>query len=75
MAEFCLDCWNKMEHTDFTEKEAKLTRRLELCEGCGEYKRVLTDIPYRAGRYKKLKEEPPLKVFINEIKKQFGKNK
>ena len=73
MAEFCLDCWNKMENTDFTEKEASLTRRLYLCEGCGEYKRVLTSMPYRESRFKHHNEEPPIKIFIRELKKQFGK--
>ena len=72
MAEFCLKCWNKMENTDYNEREASLTRKLYLCEGCGEYKKVLTDIPYRYQNIKRRKE-PPIKVFIKELKKQFGK--
>ena len=40
MAEFCVDCWCK----EFGEKERKnliITRRAELCEECGQYKRVI----------------------------------
>ena len=41
MAEFCLDCLNKIEGTNDTEKEYVLTDELELCENCGEWKRVV----------------------------------
>jgi len=34
MAEFCLDCLNKLEGTDFTEDEVVLMD--DLCEGCGK---------------------------------------
>ena len=40
MAEFCVDCGCK----EFGEKERKkliITRRAELCEECGQYKRVI----------------------------------
>ncbi len=40
MAEFCLDCWNRMNGTHYTEREIILTRGLELCEGCGQWKRT-----------------------------------
>ena len=41
MSEICLDCWNKdMEKPD---KAGKFIRswKPELCESCGEYKRVI----------------------------------
>lgn len=41
MAEFCLDCWNMINNTKYTERDWVLSRRLELCEGCGEYKQVI----------------------------------
>ena len=41
MAEFCLDCFNKMNETDYAEDEVEISKDLELCEGCGEYKRVV----------------------------------
>lgn len=41
MAEFCLECWNKMNGTCETEKDWKLSKVLELCEGCGEYKQII----------------------------------
>ncbi len=74
MAEFCLDCWNKMHHTDFVEKEARLSRTLTLCEGCGDYKRVLEDMPFRKRCYKQ-KSVSPMEVFFSKWKKQFDKSK
>ena len=41
MAEFCLDCWNMINNTKYTERDWVLSRGLELCEGCGEYKQVI----------------------------------
>lgn len=41
MAEFCLDCWNMINNTKYTERDCVLSRGLELCEGCGEYKQVI----------------------------------
>jgi len=36
MAEFCLECYNELNGTHFTEKDVILEE--DLCEGCGEYK-------------------------------------
>lgn len=41
MAEFCLDCWNQINDTRYTERDLVLSRRQDLCEGCGEYKQVI----------------------------------
>ncbi len=41
MAEFCVDCWNKLHGKDYSPYEFDLTWRKELCEGCGEYKRII----------------------------------
>ncbi len=41
MAEFCLDCWNKLNQTSYTEREYILGKDIDLCEGCGEKKRVI----------------------------------
>ena len=41
MAEFCLDCWNKINHINDKKGKYILSYDLELCEGCGEYKRVI----------------------------------
>jgi len=35
MAEFCLDCWNKMNHTHLTPEDVTLSDdEWDLCEGC-----------------------------------------
>ena len=41
MADFCLDCWNKINKTNDSEREYVLSKDTELCEGCGEWKRVV----------------------------------
>ena len=43
MAEFCLECFNKLENANYTERDFILTDEddLDLCEGCGEWKRVV----------------------------------
>ena len=41
MAEFCLDCWNKRNKTQFTEKEYVLSKEPDLCEECGQWKPVI----------------------------------
>ncbi len=41
MAEFCLECWNKMNNTNDGAEKFFLTDELELCEGCGEWKQVI----------------------------------
>ena len=41
MAEFCLDCWGKINGEEVTESQYVLSEELEICEGCGEWKRVI----------------------------------
>ena len=41
MAEFCLDCWNKLNQKKLTERDVVLSRDYDLCEGCGEFCRVV----------------------------------
>jgi len=41
MAEYCLDCFNEMNGTNYTEKKYFLSKDLDFCEGCGKLKRVI----------------------------------
>lgn len=41
MAEFCLDCWNELNGSHDTEREWVLTKDLNLCEGCGQWKQTI----------------------------------
>lgn len=41
MADFYLDCWNKINETSGSKRKYILSEDLELCEGCGEWKRVI----------------------------------
>ncbi|MBO5743706.1 MAG: hypothetical protein J6R68_05430 [Clostridia bacterium] len=41
MAEFCLECQNKLDGTNYSKKKYILSNYLDLCEGCGCYKRVI----------------------------------
>ena len=39
MAEFCINCWNKMNGTDYTKNDVRT--EMDLCEGCGQWKPVI----------------------------------
>lgn len=41
MAEFCLDCWNRLNGRNDPPEKYIISRRPDLCEGCGEWKRVI----------------------------------
>lgn len=41
MAEFCLDCWNNINGTNDSKWRYILSWELDLCEECGEYKRLI----------------------------------
>ena len=41
MAEFCLDCWNRINESHDTEKDWVLSEEPELYEGCGNYVPVI----------------------------------
>ena len=45
MAEFCLDCWNKLNGTNYTESDVVLDDEpVERCEECGEFRRCVISI-------------------------------
>ena len=41
MAEFCLECWNKINETKDSKWRYILSLHKDLCEECGQYKRVI----------------------------------
>lgn len=41
MAEYCLDCWNEINETNDPPQKYIISKYPELCEGCGEMKRVV----------------------------------
>lgn len=41
MAEICFDCYNKLCGGTESRKEYHITRSLDLCEECGEYRPVI----------------------------------
>ncbi len=41
MAEFCLDCWNKINETSDSPHRYVLSDEEEFCEECGEWKQVI----------------------------------
>ena len=61
MAEFCEECWKKINYIKDDSIRFVLSRELDLCEECGEYKRVVIDerrsnFLYRL--FKKLRKRP-----------------
>ena len=47
MAEFCVDCWNKINETEHSAHRFILSQDEELCEECGRFKRVIVAIKKR----------------------------
>ena len=47
MSEFCLDCWNKIMDTKDTKRKFIMSRDLDLCEECGQWKHVIVAIKPR----------------------------
>ena len=47
MAEFCFECYNKLNGGKCKKENYILSDELELCEGCEEYKKVV--ICYQSG--------------------------
>lgn len=41
MAEICLDCWNELNETHDSKWRYVLSWSKDLCEECGQYKRVI----------------------------------
>lgn len=41
MAEYCLDCWNKINGTNEPESNYYMSKYDDLCEGCSKYKKVI----------------------------------
>ena len=54
MAEFCLDCFNRLNDMKLTEKEVILEE--DLCEGCGDIKPCVIAI--------EKSPKTPLKAFL-----------
>lgn len=48
MSDFCLECFNKFEETAYAPKEVRLSLMRELCEGCGETRRVVIGIKVKS---------------------------
>ena len=47
MAEICLDCWRKLSGKPEPRWKYVLSRELDLCEECGEWKRVIVKARFR----------------------------
>lgn len=41
MSEICLDCWNKLNETNEPARKYILSWRKDICEDCGQMKRVI----------------------------------
>ncbi len=48
MAEFCLDCWNKIMGTNDPAKKYLISKEPTLCEECGKWKPAIIRMK---GRY------------------------
>lgn len=41
MSEFCLECWNKINKTEYGKEKYIISKDLDFCEGCGKWKPVI----------------------------------
>ena len=41
MAEFCLECWNKINGTNHPESRYVMSKEVEFCEECWGLKRIV----------------------------------
>lgn len=41
MSEYCLDCWNEINETNDPKEKYILSKELDFCEGCGQWKPVI----------------------------------
>ncbi len=41
MAEFCLECWNRINELNDSKRKYIISKNLDLCEGCKEFKPVI----------------------------------
>lgn len=46
MAEFCLDCWNRLMNTNDPPEKFVISKELDLCEGCGQWRHVIVRVRY-----------------------------
>ena len=44
MAEYCFECFKKVFEEKARERDYILSEELDLCEGCGEWKRVVVRV-------------------------------
>ena len=44
MADFCLDCYNKLHHRQYSPGDVTLTVELEICEECGDLRYVIEEL-------------------------------
>ena len=58
MAEFCLDCWNELNHIHLTEEDVILSKHLDLCEGC-EKMRPVVEADYLSALKRAPRPPPP----------------
>jgi hypothetical protein len=53
MAEFCLDCYNKLNNSHLTKEQVTLA--IDFCEGCEQWKECIVTIkPYKKSFFDKL---------------------
>ncbi len=64
MAEFCVDCWNKIMESNDPPQKFIISRELDLCEECGEWKRVIIRVK---GRYLAAER---LREFVQDLRKR-----
>ena len=63
MAEFCPDCLNRMTGRKHLRIDYRLSRGVELCEGCGRVTRIVEERRFYGGRYASARFSAALMAF------------
>ena len=66
MADFCLECFNKVFKENYKRSQVSLSRSTSLCEECCKYKRVVTSISPKINF--SANKKTGLQILLNEIK-------
>ena len=59
MAEFCKTCFLKQNHMQAEAVKVRLSKEPELCEGCGQFTRVVVSYRPRSRLFRFFSRRPP----------------
>lgn len=59
MAEYCLDCLNKLSENKISRTDVTISKTYHICSGCGRYRQVVVHVHQRKPVKMKQKANKP----------------